>query len=99
MRVSRTVLGGALGATPEVYSLHDSGFLTDAGRHLCRDNGYPTQTLAASNGVRNPRGKYSEINCVQKRLSPFQSGSHIVTFWTPTVRYGRNFPQVVWLRI
>jgi hypothetical protein len=25
MRVSRTVLGGALGETPEVYSLHDSG--------------------------------------------------------------------------
>jgi hypothetical protein len=24
MRVSRTVLGGALGETPEVYSLHDS---------------------------------------------------------------------------
>jgi hypothetical protein len=23
MRVSRTVLGGALGETPEVYSLHD----------------------------------------------------------------------------
>jgi hypothetical protein len=24
MRVSRTVLGGALGETPEVYSLHDT---------------------------------------------------------------------------